>query len=68
MRKIKDGNVIYLVAKDKNTMDLRCSDCGEVKNELDITVDIDKNTGFKKYICECGCGMFTPQLDLEELI
>ncbi|MEG2246439.1 MAG: hypothetical protein RSC84_03225 [Peptostreptococcaceae bacterium] len=68
MRKIKDGKVIYLVAKRKDTMDLRCNDCGDVKNEDDITTKIDKNTGFKRYICECGCGMFTPQLDLEELI
>lgn len=68
MRKIKDGNVIYLVAKDKNTMDLRCSDCGVVKNELDITVELNNVTNRKVYKCECGCKTFTPQIDLDEFI
>lgn len=66
MRKIKDGNVIYLVKKDENSMDLRCNNCGEVRNEADITVVLDKNTNIKKYKCECGCSTFTPQIDLEE--
>ncbi len=66
MRKIKDGNVIYLVKKEKDSMELRCSSCDIVKNEADITVEIDNATGFKKYKCECGCSTFTPQIDLEE--
>ena len=63
MRKIKEGNVIYLVAKDKDTMDLRCSECGVVKNELDITVEIDKIKNRKVYKCECGCKTFTPSYE-----
>ena len=66
MRKIKDGNVIYLVKKDKDSMDLRCSNCGEVKNEADITSEIDSITNMKIYKCECGCKTFTHQIDLEE--
>ena len=66
MRKIKEGNVIYLIQKDKNTMDLRCSECGVVKNELDIEVEVDKVTNRNVYKCECGCKTFTPQIDLEE--
>lgn len=66
MRKIKKGNVIYLVAKDKDTMDLRCIECGVVKNELDITVETDKISNRMVYKCECGCKTFTPQIDLEE--
>ena len=66
MRKIKDGNVIYLVKKDDDSMDLRCSNCGEVKNEADIIVEVDSITNTKVYKCECGCKTFTPQIDLEE--
>ena len=68
MRKIKEGNVIYLVAKDEKTMDLRCSGCGVVKNELDITIEVDNITNMKVYKCECGCKTFTPQIDLDEHI
>ena len=66
MRKIKKGNVIYLIQKDKNTMDLRCSECGVVKKELYIEVQIDKVSNRKVYKCECGCKTFTPQIDIEE--
>ena len=62
MRKTKDGNVIYLVKKDEDSMDLRCSNC----DEADITVEIDSTTNMKTYKCECGCKTFTPQMDLEE--
>ena len=43
MRKIKDGNVIYLAKKDENSMNLRCINCGEVKNEANITDPRIKN-------------------------
>ena len=66
MRKIKEGNIIYLVAKDEYTMDLRCSECGVVKNELDITVEVDEISNRNVYKCECGSSTFTPQIDLEE--
>lgn len=68
MRKIKDGNVIYLVKKDKDSLDLRCSNCNIVKSEEDIMIDIPYffKTGMKVYKCECGCKTFTPQIDLEE--
>lgn len=66
MRKIKDGNVIYLVKEDENSMQLRCSNCDVVKNEADITVEVDKTTGFNKYKCECGCSTFTPQEDFSQ--
>ena len=68
MRKIKDGNVIYLLKKEKDSMDLRCSNCDIVKNEADITVVIDDITGKEKYRCECGCSTFSPQADLDELL
>ena len=29
-----EGNVVYIEKKQKDTMDLRCSMCGEVKNEM----------------------------------
>ena len=63
MRKVKEGNVIYLVKKDADSMDLRCSNCNVVKNEADLKSIVDENTGFKKYECECGCSSFTPQED-----
>ena len=47
-------------------MDLRCIECGVVKNELDITVETDKISNRMVYKCECGCKTFTPQIDLEE--
>ena len=62
MRKIKEGNIIRLVPEEENTMNLRCSNCGLVKNELDI----DTKDGV--YICECGSSSFTPMIDLEELM
>lgn len=62
MRKVKEGNVIYLIPKDKDTMDLRCSCCGEVKNELDIDVVEGVLT------CKCGSSSFTVQTDIEEMM
>lgn len=61
MRKVKKDNVIYLVPKDKNTMDLRCSGCGIIKNELDVKVENNR------LMCECGSNSFIPQCDLEDL-
>lgn len=67
MIKRKFGNVIYLKNKKENSMELRCSNCNVVKNEGEITVEVDKETGFKKYKCEnCGSSTFTPQIYLEE--
>ena len=66
MIKRKVGNVIYLENKKENSMELRCSNCNVVKNEDEITVELDESTGFKKYKCECGCGSFTPQEDFSE--
>ena len=67
MIKRKFGNVIYLKNKKENLMELRCSNCNVVKNEGEITVEVDKETGFKKYKCDnCGSSTFTPQIDLEE--
>lgn len=66
MIKRKVGNVIYLEKKKENSMELRCSSCDVVKNEGEITVQVDEATGFRKYKCECGCSTFTPQIDLEE--
>ncbi|MEW9079833.1 hypothetical protein [Terrisporobacter glycolicus] len=67
MIKRKFGNVIYLKNKKENLMELRCSNCNVVKNEGEITVKVDKETGFKKYKCDnCGSSTFTPQIDLEE--
>ena len=67
MIKRKFGNVIYLKNKKENSMELRYSNCNVVKNEGEITVEVDKETGFKKYKCEnCGSSTFTPQIDLEE--
>lgn len=67
MIKRKFGNVIYLKNKKENSMELRCSNCNVVKNEGEITVVVDKETGFKKYKCDnCGSSTFTPQIDLEE--
>lgn len=63
MRKVKEGNVIYLVPKQPDTMDLRCSCCRTVKNELDINVD---ERGL--YKCECGSNSFVAQMDLEEMM
>lgn len=69
MRKVKEGNIIYLIPKDKNTMDLRCSNCGQIKNETDITVVLDKNTNIKKYMCECGCSTFTiTNMEIEDYV
>ena len=50
------------VPKELHTMDLRCSSCGIVKNELDIGVVGDILT------CECGSSSFTAQMDIDELI
>lgn len=67
MIKRKFGNVIYLKNKKENSMELRCSNCNVVKNEGEITVEVDKETGFKKYKCDnCGSSTFTPQIDLDE--
>ena len=63
MRKVKEGNVIFLIPKQPDTMDLRCSCCGAVKNELDIDVD---ETGL--YKCKCGSSSFIPQIDIEEMM
>ena len=62
MRKIKEGNIIRLVPEEENTMNLRCSNCGLVKNELDI----DTKDGV--LTCECGSISFIVQCDLEELM
>ena len=62
MRKIKKGNIIYLIPKQPDTMDLKCSNCGLVKNELDI----DTKDGV--YTCQCGSSSFIVQCDLEELM
>ena len=62
MRKIKEGNIIRLVPEEENTINLRCSNCGLVKNELDI----DTNDGV--LTCECGSSSFIVQCDLEELM
>lgn len=62
MRKVIEGNVIFLIPKQPDTMDLRCSCCGEVKNELDIEVE----NGV--YVCECGSSSFIPQIDIEEMM
>jgi len=40
MRKVKEGNVIYIIPKQPDTMDLRCSCCGVIKNEVDIDVNV----------------------------
>ena len=63
MRKVKEGNVIYLVKERPDSMDLRCSSCGIVKNEDDIEVD---ERGL--YKCKCGSSSFLPQCELEELM
>lgn len=57
-----EGNVVYLDKKQKDTMDLRCSMCGTVKNEMQLTVE----DGI--YKCECGSCSFVPQIDLEEIL
>ena len=62
MRKIKEGNITRLVPEKENTMNLRCSNCGLVKNELDI----DTKDGV--LTCECGSSSFIVQCDLEELM
>ena len=62
MRRTKEGNIIYLVPKQSDSMDLRCSSYGVVKNELDID-SIDN-----KLVCECGSNSFTIQMDIEELM
>lgn len=62
MRKVKKGNIIYLIPEKPGTMNLRCSSCGIVKNELDIGVVGDVLT------CECGSSSFTVQMDIEELM
>ena len=62
MRKIKEGNIIRLVPEEENTINLRCSNCGLVKNELDI----DTKDGV--LTCECGRSSFIVQCDLEELM
>ena len=62
MRRVRKGNVIYLVEEEKDTMQLRCSCCGKVKNELDI----EEKDGV--LTCDCGSSSFIVQGDLEELI
>ena len=62
MRKIKEGNIIRLVPEEENTINLRCSNCGLVKNELDIDIKDGVLT------CECGSSSFIVQCDLEELM
>ena len=62
MRKIKEGNIIRLVPEEENAMNLRCSNCGLVKNELDIDIKDGVLT------CECGSSSFIVQCDLEELM
>lgn len=62
MRKVKEGNVIHLIPEEIGTMNLRCSSCGVIKNELDIGVVGDILT------CECGSNSFIPQCELEELM
>ena len=42
-------------------MDLRCSGCGTIKNELDVKVENNR------LMCECGSNSFIPQCDLEDL-
>ncbi len=58
----KEGNVVYIEKKQKDTMDLRCSMCGTVKNEMQLNVE----NGL--YKCECGSRSFIPQIDLEEIL
>ena len=43
-----EGNVVYIEKKQKDTMDLRCSMCRTVKNEMQLKVE----NGL--YKCECG--------------
>lgn len=57
-----EDNVVYIGKKQKDTMDLRCSMCGVVKNEMQLTVE----DGL--YKCECGSSSFVPQMDLEEIL
>ena len=52
-----EGNVIYIDKKQKDTMDLRCSMCGTVKNEMQLTIE----DGI--YKCECGSHSFDEQRD-----
>ena len=61
MRKVKENNIIYLISKNENTMDLRCSSCGIVRNELDVKAENNR------LVCECGSSSFIPQCDLEEI-
>lgn len=49
-----EGNVVYIEKKQKDTMDLRCSMCGTVKNEMQLNVE----NGL--YKCECGSSLFNP--------
>ena len=57
--KIKtEDNVVYIEKKQKETMDLRCSMCGTVKNEMQLTVEN------RLYKCECGSSSFVPQINL----
>lgn len=53
-----EDNVVYIEKKQKETMDLRCSMCGTVKNEMQLTVED------RLYKCECGSHSFIPQIDL----
>lgn len=34
-----EDNVVYIEKKQKDTMDLRCSMCGTVKNEMQLNVE-----------------------------
>lgn len=57
-----EGNVVYLGKKQKDTMDLKCSMCGEIKNEMQLTVED------RLYKCKCGSSSFTIQSDIEEIL
>lgn len=58
----REGNVIHIEKKQNETMDLRCSICGKIKNEDELKVD---ENGL--YKCECGSSSFIPQLDIDIL-
>lgn len=55
----KEGNVVYIGKKQKDTMNLRCCTCKTVKNEIQLEVE----DGW--YKCECGSSSFIPLIDLE---
>ena len=63
MRIRREGKVIYLVQTRPNTIDMKCSNCGIIKNEDDIKVN-DRGM----YVCKCGSSIFIPLCDIEEYI